>query len=119
MWKRRCEKTEIKKNNILDTDKGYLLVYTLSVLVMFGCITAIFLWYGKGYVYAYDSYTQVYSGIYYFKNWIYDIWTHFRETGQWIIPQWDLKIGFGEPLISIILFNPATFVSIFFPFKHL
>ena len=44
MWKRRCEKTEIKKNNILDTDKGYLLVYTLSVLVMFGCITAIFLW---------------------------------------------------------------------------
>ena len=119
MWKRRCEKTEIKKNNILDTDKGYLLVYTLSVLVMFGCITAIFLWYGKGYVYAYDSYTQVYSGIYYFKNWIYDIWTHFRETGQWIIPQWDLKIGFGEPLISIILFNPATFVSIFFPIEHL
>jgi len=119
MWKQRCEKTDIKKINILNTDKGCLLIYTLCVLLMFGCITAIFLWYGKGYVYAYDSYTQVYSGIYYFKNWIYDIWTHFRETGQWIIPQWDMKIGFGEPLISIILFNPATFVSIFFPIEHL
>ena len=32
MWKRRCEKTEIKKNNILDTDKGYPLVYTLSLI---------------------------------------------------------------------------------------
>ena len=95
--------------------RSSLGIYLFTFFFLASVLWGIFSVNGKSFVWSPDGQKLYYTSLVYTRNYICQILHTLFTSGKLVIPQWDLSIGQGSSVLSVIKYNPLYFLAILFP----
>lgn len=102
--------------------QNYYVLYTLCFLGLFAIVAAKFIISGKSLVWSHDGVPQHLNALSYWGEYLRELFTNLFVNHRWVLPQWDLNIGYGSDILTTLHYyvigDPLTLFSAFVPEKY-
>lgn len=99
----------------------FIAVYSVLFILLFAGCFCWFFYYDKALFWSIDGLSQHYTNFVYVGKWLRTIFRNFFINHSFVIPMWDMGIGYGSDVITTLgsyMFDPLNWLSALTPPKY-